>query len=213
MTRTRILLADDHQVVLEGLVRILDHPEFEIVGTVPDGHALVEAAAKLQPDIILADISMPILGGIDALRQIRQQRNDAKVILLTMHPEVPYALEALDAGASGYVLKSSANEELFAAIREVLRGGIYLASAIREATMLAYYSAPKKARDRVDLLTTRQREVLRLLVQGLQVKEIATHLNVSPKTIEFHKQQMKQALGVQTVAELAVYAARHGITE
>jgi DNA-binding NarL/FixJ family response regulator len=211
MKRIRLLLADDHQVVREGLARILDRPEFEIVGSVPNGAALIEAATRLDPDVILADVSMPVLGGMEALRQIRRIKPEAKVIMLTMHPEVPYALEALSAGASGYVLKSSPNDELFAAIHEALRGGIYLASDIREATMLAYYSSPKKGRARLDLLTPRQREVLALLVQGLQVKEIASRLNVSAKTVEFHKQTMKQTLGVHTVAELVVYATNHGI--
>ena len=213
MKRCRILLADDHAVVLEGLRRILDRPELEVVGAVADGHALVEAAARLQPDLILADISMPGLSGIEALRELRRLGVTSKVIFLTMHPEVPYALEARAAGASGYVLKSSAGEELVDAIHEVLQGQIYIASAIRESVALAFKAHPKKPRSTEDLLTPRQRDVLRLLAQGLQVKEIATKLNVSPKTVEFHKQQMKQLLGIQSVAGLVLYAARHGISE
>jgi DNA-binding NarL/FixJ family response regulator len=213
MKRVRILLADDHQVVLEGLRRILDRPEFEVVGTAMDGRELVEAARKLQPDLILADVSMPLLSGIQAVREILRTQEKAKVIFLTMHPEVPYAVEALAVGASGYVLKNSAGDELLTAIQEVLQGRTYLAATIRERVSDALVARSHKARGAGEMLTPRQREVLRLLAQGLQVKEVAAQLNVTPKTVEFHKQQMKRALGVQTVAELAVYAAKHGITE
>ena len=213
MKRVRILLADDHQVVLEGLQRILDRPQFKIVATVMDGRALVEAARESRPDLILADVSMPLLSGIQALREILPIQPKAKVIFLTMHAEVSYALEAVTMGASGYVLKTSAGEELIAAIQEVLQGRIYVATTIRARVLEALAARPKHSRSLGDLLTPRQHEVLRLLAQGLQVKEVAAKLNVTPNTIEFHKQQMKRALGVQTVAELAVYAAKHGITE
>jgi len=212
MKPVRVLLADDHLVVLEGLRRILDRPELEIVGAVADGRDLLQAVSELNPDLILADISMPSIGGIEALRQIRRMDGDLKFIFLTMHSEVPYAVEALASGASGYVLKNSAGTELIRAIQEVLKGRTYVAEAIREAVLGALEAGSKKAWRSIDLLTPRQREVLQLLAQGLHSKEIAAKLNVSPKTVEFHKQQMKQILGVQTVAELAVYAARHGIT-
>jgi DNA-binding NarL/FixJ family response regulator len=208
-----ILLADDHAVVLEGLRRILDRPEFKIVGTVSDGQSLVEAASNLNPDVILADISMPVMSGIQALREMRRLGVTSRVIFLTMHPEVPYALETLTAGASGYVLKSSAGEELLDAIREVLRGGVYVAADIRESVEAALEARPKKIRSTEDLLTPRQREVLALLAQGLSAKETAARLKVSPKTIDFHKQQMKQMLGIQSVAELVIYAARHGLSK
>lgn len=213
MKRIRILLADDHRVVLEGLRRILSRPQFKIVATVVDGRALVEAAREYQPDLILADVSMPLLSGIQALQEILPNQPKVKVIFLTMHAEVPYALKALAMGASGYVLKTSAGDELIAAIQEVLQGRIYVAATIRARVSDALVAGPKHPRSLGDLLTSRQHEVLRLLAQGLQVKEVAVKLNVTPKTIEFHKQQMKRALGVQTVAELAVYAAKHGITE
>jgi DNA-binding NarL/FixJ family response regulator len=213
MKPIRILLADDHPVVLDGLIRILDRPEFEIVGTVPDGRSLIQAAVQLEPDLILVDISMPELGGIDALRALRKLHLNTKVIVLTMHSEVAYAVEAITAGASGYKLKSSVGEELVTSIHEVMQGRMYIADSIRGAVLKALVSSPKRTRDGADLLTSRQREVLRLLAQGLQVKVIAAELNVSPKTIEFHKQQMKQILGVQTVAELAIYAARHEIMD
>ncbi len=173
----------------------------------------MEAAIEQDPDLILADVSMPVLGGIDAARRIRQAQVHAKIIFLTMHAEVAYAVEALAAGGSGYLLKSSVGEELLTGIRVVMGGDVYIAASIRDAVINAQQSLPKKARSGADSLTPRQREVLRLLAQGLQAKEVATRLNVSTKTIEFHKQQMKQVLGIQTVAELAVYAARHGLIE
>jgi DNA-binding NarL/FixJ family response regulator len=210
MTPVRILLADDHPVVLDGLVRILDRPELEIVGAVPDGQALVDAAVERQPDLILLDISMPVLGGMDAIRRLRKLGVPSKIIVLTMHSEIPYAVEALRAGASGYLLKSSFGDELMQGIREVLDGQTFIAEAIRQPVLSALEGLPGKG---AIPLTPRQREVLRLLAQGLQAKEVADRLNISPKTVEFHKQQMKQLLGIQTVAELGVYAARNGILE
>jgi len=213
MNRTTILLADDHDVVLEGLRRILDRPEFEIVGAVSSGQTLVEEATRLKPDIILTDISMPGLGGIQATRKIRSSGEHSKIILLTVHDEVPYAVEGVLAGASGYILKRAAGTELIPAIKEALRGGIYVAESIREAVLGALEAGPKKRKDMPDLLTSRQRQVLELLGRGLQVKEIADALDVSVKTIEFHKQQMKQILGVHTVAELVVYGTKHGLIQ
>jgi len=213
MKPIRILLADDHPVVLDGLLRILDQPGFEIAGTVSDGRALVQAAAEMEPDLLLVDISMPVLSGVEAIREIRKLQSNSKIIVLTMHPEVPYAVEALTAGASGYVLKSAVGGELLTAIEDVMRGQVYIAASIRSTVLSAMSSAPQKIRSDGELLTPRQREVLHLLAQGLQAKEIAARLNVSAKTVEFHKQQMKHILGVQTVAELAVYAARHGLAE
>ena len=213
MKRVRILLADDHDIVLQGLLHILDVPEIEVVGTARDGLALVEAARDLKPDLIVADLSMPLLGGIRALRMIRQHHESPKVIFLTMHPEVPYVMEALSAGASGYVLKSSVVEELLPAVRQVLRGQTYVADALRTRVAEALEARSARPRSAVELVTPRQREVLRCLSRGLQTKEIADELHVSPKTIEFHKHQMKQALGVQTIAELVAYAVSRGIVE
>jgi DNA-binding NarL/FixJ family response regulator len=213
MKLVRILLADDHPVVLDGLLRILDLPGFVVLGTVSDGRALVEAALELEPDLILADISMPVLSGIAALRELRKRNSTAKVIVLTMHPDVAYALEAFAAGALGFVLKSAVGGELLAAVRAVMHDERYIAASVREAVTAALEASPKKGRTGPELLSPRQRQVLRLLAQGLLVKEVAARLNVSPKTIEFHKQQMKRLLGIHSVAELAVYAARHGITD
>jgi DNA-binding NarL/FixJ family response regulator len=208
--RSRILLADDHQVVLQGLRRILDSPEFEVVGAVSDGRALVEASANLKPDVIIADISMPLLNGVEAVRQIRRRTPEAKVIFLTMHPEAIYAVEAMKAGASGYLLKSSNDRELIGAIEKVLAGGLYLTPSLEEQ-VLNRLQAPRSTAHGADALTGRQREVLQLLAEGKQVKEIATVLNVSPRTVEFHKYRIMEALGIKTVAGLAAYAAKNRI--
>jgi len=211
MNRWRLLLADDHDIVIEGLRRILDRSELEIVGVVKDGRALVRAAQELQPDIVIADVTMPLLNGIDAARQIRTSNPDVKIVFLTMHPDVTFATEALTAGGSGYVLKNSAGDELLTAIREVMSGRTYVTESIAEAVKLGLSSRSSTWRSPVDKLTPRQREVLQLLAEGLQVKEIAVKLNVSPRTVEFHKYRIMDELGLRTTAEIARYAARHGI--
>jgi DNA-binding NarL/FixJ family response regulator len=209
--RCRILLGDDHAVVLEGLRRILGRPGFEVVGAVKDGRALVEAAANLHPDIIIADISMPLLNGVDAARQIREADRRAKVIFLTMHPETAYAVAAMSAGGSGYVLKDSAGEELIAAIREVLHGRTYVTPTLVEPMTRALQARRKDSAAATGRLTIRQREVLQLMAEGRTPKEIATVLNVSARTVEFHKYRIMETLGLRTVAELAGYAVKHGI--
>lgn len=209
--RSRVLLADDHLVVLQGLRRILDRPEFEIVGAVSDGRALVEAAAKLRPDVIIADISMPLLNGIEALRHIRKQNRQAKVIFLSMHPEAIYAVEAIKAGARGYLVKSSDDEELITAIGKVLAGEVYVTPSLAEPVLNRLRAPRLSARGTADALTERQREVLQLLAEGKQAKEIAALLKVSGRTVEFHKYRIMETLGIRTVAGLAAYAAKHGI--
>ncbi len=211
MKPTRILLADDHAVVIEGLRRILDRPEFEVVGTVADGQALVREADRLRPDVIVTDITMPLLNGIDAARQILARGGAPKIIFLTMHPEVAYASAAIASGACAYVVKSAAGQELVDAIQHALSGRVYMSPAVEKALGLAKETPLRKTRGAVDGLTDRQREVLQLLAQGLQVKEIAAKLNVSPRTVEFHKYRIMELLGVRTVAELTRYAVTHGI--
>ena len=205
--RYRILLADDHAVVLEGLRRILDCPEFEVAGAVTDGRALVQTAASLSPDIIITDLGMPLLNGLEAARQIRKDNRRAKIIFLTMHQEVAYAIEALKAGGSGYVLKDSASEELVKAIREVLHGRAYITPALADRVKRALESRSGNNSE----LTPRQREVLQLLAEGRTPKEIAMLLNVSNRTIEFHKYRIMETLGLHSIAELAGYAVRMGI--
>ena len=211
MKRSTILLADDHAVVIEGLRRILDRRDFKVVGVVADGRALLQAAARLKPDLIVTDIAMPLLNGIDAAREILAHNRKTKIIFLTMHPEVAYASAALAAGASGYVLKSAAGEELVGAIREVLKGRTYISETIAESVARAREIRPTKERSAIDGLTGRQREVLQLLAEGRQAKEIAALLKLSPKTVEFHKYRIMDILGVRTVADLARYAVKHGI--
>lgn len=209
MKRWRVLLADDHDIVLAGLRLVLSQPDLEIVGAVKDGRALVKAADELRPDVIVADVTMPLLNGIDAAWQIRKGDSTVKIIFLTMHPDIGYATEALSLGHCGYVLKSSVADELPMAIRDVLRGRTYVAKAIREPVMQALQTHPhKRGTAASDRLTIRQREVLQMLSEGRNVKEIASILNVSPRTVEFHKYRMMEELGVHSVAELARYAVK-----
>lgn len=207
----RILLGDDHDVVLEGLRQILSRPGFEIVGAVKDGRALIEAAAALKPEVIVADISMPVLNGVEAVRQIRRSDRWSKIIFLTMHPETTYAVEAMRAGGSGYVLKDAAGEELIRAIEEALQGRIYVTPSLVEPVMNALQARRKGPRASSSLLTPRQREVLQLLAEGRSTKQIAAMLNMSIRTVEFHKYSIMERLGVRSVAELAAYAVKTGM--
>jgi DNA-binding NarL/FixJ family response regulator len=210
MRRPRVLLADDHQIVAEGLRSLLE-PEFELVGIVQDGRALLESAETLQPDVIVADISMPLLNGIDAVRQIKKTHEDIKVVFLTMHPDVTYAASAFEAGASGYVLKHSAPSELATAIQSALGGKTYV-TPLLAGELMQFYREGTDHRDGTPRLTSRQREVLQLFSEGRSAKEIATILNISPRTVEFHKYRIMDNLGLKTAAELIQYAIKHGIT-
>ena len=163
-----IVLADDHTVVLEGLRRILDRPEFEIAGIVGDGRALIQVVAELKPDLVVVDVTMPVLNGIDAVLRIRRHDKAVKIVFLTMHPEVPYATEALAAGGSAYVLKSSAGEELVNAIHAACDGHTFITAAIAEPVRRALASRSHDRRGELGGLTARQREVLQLLAEGLR---------------------------------------------
>jgi DNA-binding NarL/FixJ family response regulator len=210
--RPRILLADDHRIVAEGLKSLLA-PEFELVGVVEDGRALVEAAEKLRPDVIVADISMPHLNGIDALAQLKGRDKQVRVVVLTMHQEVAYVRRALDAGALGYVLKHSAPVELIAAIRAALDGKTYVTPALAGELLQDMKREPEKANDPVASLTPRQRQILQLLAEGRSAKEVGEALEISPRTVEFHKYQMMETLGLYSNAELVHFAIKHGIVE
>lgn len=209
MRRARVLLADDHPVILEGLCAVL-RPTHEIVGQVRDGRALITAASELKPDVIIADISMPLLNGLEAVRQLKEINRRVKVIFLTMHADTDLAMQAFRAGAVGYVLKSSA-AELEAAVSAVLEGRTYVTQRISETVMLALATQLPNHLDGLEVLTPRQREVLQLLAEGRRTKEAADILNVSTKTVEFHKNRIKDALGVRTIAELTQYALKNGI--
>lgn len=211
MNKPRVLLADDHKIVAEGLRGLLE-PEFDLVAIVDDGRELVAAVGEFNPDVIVADISMPLLNGIEAARQIMKQAPGSRIIFLTMHSDVAYAGEAFRAGASGYLLKRSAASELVTAIREVLKGGVYVTPPIAKAMMRdSLLGRTPSAQDPAKALTTRQREVLQLVAEGHSIKEIASILNVSPKTVEFHKYRVMEQLHLRTTAELTQYAVKHGI--
>jgi DNA-binding NarL/FixJ family response regulator len=210
MNKTRVLLADDHTIVAEGLRSLLED-EFEFVGAVSDGRALLEAARDLSPDVIVADISMPLLNGLDAARQLKRDGATAKIVFLTMHAEAQLAAEAFRAGASGYLLKSSAGEELITAIHEVIKGRAYVTPLITKDVLSFLMDTGRQPEQPADKLTPRQREVLQLIAEGRTMKEVASILNISARTVESHKYEMMEALGVQTNAELVQYAIKIGL--
>jgi DNA-binding NarL/FixJ family response regulator len=210
MSKPRVLLADDHQMLTEGLRGLLE-PEFEVVGVVADGRELVVAARRHRPDLIVADISMPWLNGIDAALQLREAGVASMVIFLTMHRDVAYARRALEAGAAGFVLKHSAPSELIAALRDALRGQTYVSPRIAGELFASYREGAPQPQDGTPRLTRRQREVLQLLAEGCSAKEVAATLKISPRTAEFHRARILEVLGIQSTAELIRYAIRLGI--
>jgi DNA-binding NarL/FixJ family response regulator len=205
--RVRVLLADDHKIVLEGLRRLLDR-DFDLVGIVADGRALLEAARKLKPDVIVTDISMPLMDGIEAAGKLREEGSSARVVFLTMHGDGDHVQRAYAAGASALVLKYAAFTELADAIRGAM------ASRRQPGPELQHTPNGHCTRREGDLntaLTPRQREVLRLLAQGRRSKEIARALHISPRTVEFHKYCAMKRLGIKSMAELTQYAIKQGI--
>jgi len=210
MSGTTVLLADDHRIVLEGLKSLLEG-EFDVVGTVEDGRELLEKVQQLHPDVIVVDIAMPLLNGIDAVRQIRNSGLETKVVFLTMHQDAMYAKEALEAGALGFVLKHSAPSELMTAIEEALKGNTYISPAIAQELMQLYKGETDVKAGAFSMLTLRQREVMQLLAEGKSAKEIAKILHISTRTVEFHKYNMMEQLGIKTSAELVHFAIKHGI--
>jgi DNA-binding NarL/FixJ family response regulator len=212
MNKPRVLIADDHKIFAEGLKRLLKE-DFDIVGVVADGRQLVAAAEKLKPDVIIVDISMPMLNGIDAVQQIKKVQPAIKAVFLTMHPDIAYAMRAFKEGASGYVLKSAAPDELITAIREGLKGKTYVTPMIAGKLIRAYESGSQNQIkiDTVLKLSSRQREVLQLLAEGHSAKEIASILNISAKTVEYHKYRMMDDLGAKTTADLIRFAVKQGI--
>jgi DNA-binding NarL/FixJ family response regulator len=204
---TTVLLADDHAVVAEGLASLL-RDSFTLVGIARDGRALLEASDRLRPDVIVTDISMPLLNGLDAIRQIRSKRPEAKVVVLTMHSDPDLAVQAFRAGAAGYVLKTSPGEELLMAIRTVAKGHVFLTSLITKDIIEVLLEAKEEPKAAGSKLTPRQREVLQLIGEGRTMKEIANLLGISPRTAETHKYEMMQLLGAGTTAELVQHAVR-----
>jgi DNA-binding NarL/FixJ family response regulator len=206
MPRTKVLLADDHVVVAKGLEAFLKDT-FDLVGIVHDGRALLEAVETLRPDVVVTDISMPSLNGLDAIRQIRMRHPDAKVVVLTMHNETQLASDAFRAGASGFMLKVSPGEELITAIQQVALGRAYVTTLMAKDLITLLMDAGGEGP--VDTpLTPRQREVLQLIAEGRTMKEVASVLNISPRTAESHKYEVMKVLGVDTTAALIQYAIR-----
>jgi DNA-binding NarL/FixJ family response regulator len=207
MARVRILLADDHTLFCS-LLRDLLEPEYEVVGIVSDGQELLKTALSLRPDVVLADIGMPSLNGLDAGRRLKQANPHVKLIYLTMNNDVEYAREALKAGASAFVLKNALSSELLKAIRDALRGVSYVAPEIRQALAEAFIRDPK-AVSRPQHLTDRQREVLQMLAEGRPLGEIAGLLRISYRTVRFHKLRIMEELGISRNTELVKYAMNH----
>ena len=213
MTKPSILLADDHALVREGMHSILE-PEFEVVGEAKDGWELVRAAVDLRPDVIVADIAMPNLNGLEAIRQLKKKNLSAKIIVLTMHTGVDFAVEAFRLGASGYLLKVDAPEELVRAIREALAGRIYISPGIAKDVMMVLmdgWKAPTGDANPWTALTNREREVLQLVAEGRKMIEIGEMLHISPRTVERHKYNLMDKLKLRTTAELTQYAIKRGI--
>jgi DNA-binding NarL/FixJ family response regulator len=213
MSIARVLLVEDHVVVRQGIKALFsDEPDLEIVGEADDGRAALQSVSELEPDVVLMDISMPGLNGIEATRQIRQSYPEVKVVVLSMHSNEEYVFQVLRAGASGYVLKQSDSSEVLTAIRAALAGGSFLSPPISR-TVIDDYVRRAEARggdDDLELLTSREREVLQLLAEGLSNREIAEQLNISIKTVETHRSNMMNKLGVSSKTDLVKYALRKG---
>jgi DNA-binding NarL/FixJ family response regulator len=212
MSRPRVLMADDHRMFAEGVKRLIEE-EFDLVAVVEDGRELVEAARRLRPDVIVADITMPHLNGLDALVQLKRDNREARVVILTMHKDPAYARRALEAGARGYVLKHSAHAELFIAIRAALDGKTFISPTLAGEVFDDLKSSPLHPNDPVAALTPRQREILQLLAEGCSPKEIASTLDISTRTVEYHKYQLMDSLKLQSNAELIHFAIKNGIVE
>ena len=206
MEKIKVLLADDHKFITEGLKSLLE-PKYDVVGIVEDGQALVREADILHPHVIVVDVSMPKLNGIEAVQKIKQNGNEAKIIFLTMHPDVNYASRALESGAMGFVLKHSATAELMEAIENALAGKTY----ITESIAAELNNTTHTRQDPIRKLTSRQREVLQLLAEGHSAKKIGEVLFISPRTVEFHKYKIMEELGIHNSAELVQYAIKTGL--
>ena len=208
-----ILIADDHGIVRTGLKLLLERDDIQIVGEAADGREAVRLAKELQPDVVIMDIGMPLLNGIDATGQIVRDNERIGVIILSMYTDESYIVRALDAGARGYLLKDSADEDVERAIRTVALGRPFFSPSIAQSLLDDYLRLMRERRvqDSYDLLTDREREILQLLAEGKSNKEAAAILNVSPYTIETHRQNLMQKLGVHNTAEIVLYAVRKGI--
>ena len=209
MNRPKILLADDHVLLAQALEHLLQ-AEFDVVGTVADGRALLKAAGEMSPDVVVVDIGMPLLNGLDAAEQLKTLHPGIKVIILTQNREPRFAVEAFRRHASGYLLKDSAASELITAIRQALRGNTYVSPSIAK-DMLDEMASPEVGQLTLRQLSSREREVLQLLAEGRSMKEVAAVLDISPRTVEFHKYRIMELLHVKTNAELVQQAIKLGL--
>lgn len=205
----RLILADDHTILLEAFRKLLE-PQYEIVGTVSDGRALLEMAPHLNPDVAIIDIGMPLMNGLEAGLRLKQQIPSIKLIFLTMNEDPDLAVEAMRSGASGYLLKSSAAEELLKAIQMALRGKPYITPQIGRGMEKSFIKNPA-VKGQAKHLTPRQREVVQLLAEGKSMKEVASVLNVTPRTVAFHKYRVMEELNLATTAELIQFAIKSRI--
>lgn len=210
MNRLRVLLADDHKIVAEGIKNLLV-AEFNLVGTVEDGRAMVDAARALKPDVIVADVTMPVLNGIEALEELKKTDPGVRVVFLTMHRDAAYARRALEAGAVGFVLKHCAIEELVLAVRNAANGHTFITPLLAREVLQGLKQDHASVQDPVAMLTLRQREILRLLADGLTAKEIGSRLQISARTVEDHKYRMLESLGLSGNAALIHFAIKNGI--
>lgn len=209
VNRPRVLIADDHRLVLEGIESIVN-PHCEVVGTTTDGRKLIAAASELLPDIILLDIALPLLNGIEAARQIKRQNQGVKIIFVTMQSSREYIREAFEAGASGYVLKQAAASELLNAIHDVQQGRFFVSPLVGNSASQNSVRLNQNPSKLFAALTSRQREVLQLVAEGKSAKQIAALLSISVKTVEFHKKHLMKQLNLHGSAELVRYAVEHG---
>ena len=208
MKRPSVLLADDHTIVLEGLRRVLER-DYDVVGIATNGRALLTACDDLKPDVIVVDVSMPLLNGIEAARKIRKTNEKVKIIFLSIHKDTGYVVEALQAGGSAYVLKISAGAELLTAVRQALQGKRYVSPSIDQSVLQNHLKRGQHQQQTSSKLSSRQREVLQLIAEGRNTKEIAEILHVSPRTVEFHRFRLMKTLGLHATAELVQYAIKY----
>jgi DNA-binding NarL/FixJ family response regulator len=206
MALPRVMLADDHTILVEAFRKLLE-PHFEIVGSASDGRALLEIAPGLKPDVIVVDIGMPLMNGLEAALRLKELMPTTKLIFLTMNEDADLAMEAMHRGASGYLLKSSAAAELIQAIQMALRGKSYVTPQISRGMEKAFIKNPRP-RNQAKMLTPRQREVVQLLAEGKSMKEVATVLNVTPRTVAFHKYRVMEELSLKTTADLIQFAIK-----
>ena len=212
-TIKKILIVDDHTLMRSGLeAMLLSEPAYEVVGVAADGKSAIHAAAKLQPDIILMDLTMPLTSGIDAIPHIKRQQPGVKIVALTFHKEDEYIHATLQAGADGYVLKDDSRTELLAALASVLKGKSYLSPSICDKVVAGYLSVGESSAKKStwEVLTQREREVIKLIAEGKRTKEIATYLSLSPKTIEKHRANLMKKLDIHSVSAVTVYAIQNG---